>query len=265
MKQLVQLGILSNLLISSAAFAVNNPVQGFYLGIMAEVSHGPASNQLVFVQPPPPSLPATTFTGKVTYSSVGGGGGATLGYKLSSFRLEGEILYNRISTGPLKVGSCTLESPNVITPTGVCPAGTYDSFQARGLGYSGSSAVVYGLVNVYYDFISSNTETNAVPYVGIGIGRAQIRNFSDFIATAPNGSPLSNGGNVTFTSSAAQGILGVSYFMDDFTWAGMDLRYTTTKSAPQLQDAASTSKNYALTSLNFNINFAFDKGGFNLG
>ncbi len=251
MKQLIQLSVLSSLLVSPTVFALNNPIQGFYAGIMAGISHGPSNNGVIFEED------RTRFTGTVTYSSVGGGGGAMLGYKLSHFRLEGEILYNRISTGPLEVdpGGCTLESPNVLTPSGFCPpapAGAFDRFQAKALGYSGSSAVTYGIGNLYYDFFTPNSNTNVVPYIGLGVGMAQIRNFSDFINT---NNLNSHGSNVTFTTSVAQGILGLSYFMDDFTWAGMDLRYITTKSLPEMGD-----RRYGLTSLNFTINFAFDKG-----
>lgn len=284
MKKVIQLGILSNLLINSAAFALNNPIQGFYAGIMAGISHGPASDQVVFEE----RVSRTNtqrFTGKVTYSSVGGGGGAVLGWKFSHVRLEGELLYNRISTGPLLVdpGGCTLQSPNVFSPTGVCTPGTgdpgtYDRFRLRGLAYSGSSAVTYGLFNVYFDFFSPESY-QTVPYVGIGIGKAQIRNFNDFINTNIGSSPstypdgtvnpnasegLSHGHTVTVTTTAVQGILGVSYYMDDFTWAGMDLRYTTTPALTQISDASAAKKSYALTSLNFNINFAFDKGGIDI-
>jgi hypothetical protein len=261
MKQLIKLSIISNLLVSTSLFALDNPVEGFYTGILAGISHGPASNQVAFSEPFQGST--MNFVGKVTYSSVGGGGGAVLGYKLSHFRLEGELFYNRISTGPLKVGSCTLEHPSILSPTGDCPRGTYDDFRVKGEAYSGSSAAVYGMVNFYYDFFTPNSSTNTVPYVGLGVGRAQVRNFSNFIYTNLRGA--SHGSNITTTATALQGILGVSYFMDDFTWIGMDLRYSTTKNLPQIQDAVVASKQYALTSLNFNVNFAFDKGAINFG
>jgi len=251
MKQLVQLSILSNLLISSAVFALNNPVQGFYAGILAGISHGPSNDTVHFREDD------MHFTGTVGYSSVGGGGGAVLGYKLSHFRLEAEMMYNRISTGPLQVGTCTLVSPNILSPTGFCPRGEYDRFQAKGLAYSGSSATTWGLINFYYDFFTPNSYTNVVPYIGFGVGGVQIRNFSDFTNTNTS---ISHGNNITFTTSAAQGVVGLSYYMDDFTWLGMDYRLATTKSLTQIQDSR-----YTLNALNFNINFAFDKGGFDLG
>ena len=260
MKQLIQLSIISSLLVSTPIFALDNPVEGFYLGILAGISHGPASDQITFPEPPLPGSP--TFTGKVTYSSVGGFGGVALGYKLSHFRLEGEIFYNRFSTGPLLIGSCTLQSPKVVGPTGVCPQGKdYDDFEKNGEAYSGSSAATYGMINFYFDFFTPYQPSNAVPYLGIGLGEARIRNFSNFIYTKEV--LPSHGFNTTFTAPAVQGILGLSYFMDDFTWVGMDLRYNTTRSLHQVSDTIVADKKYALTSLNFNVNFAFDKGGFN--
>jgi hypothetical protein len=248
MKQLIKFGLMPSLLASSAVFALN-PVQGFYGGLLAGISHGPGSNPVAFVED------NQRFTGTVTFSSVGGGGGGVLGYKLNHFRLEGEILYNRFSTGPLQVdpGGCTIENMDILTPTGACTPGVYDRFRAKALGYSGSSAVTYGLVNAYYDFFSYDSQALLVPYVGVGVGQARIRNFNNLVNT---NTTFSRGFNQeSVNSMAIQGILGVSYYMDDFTWAGMDLRYTTTKSLTQFSN-----RRYNLTALMFNINFAFDKG-----
>ena len=254
MKQLIQLGILSNLLLSSTAFALN-PVQGFYVGIMAGMSHGPSNNRVTFETTDGLPGDRTFFTGEVGYSMVGGGGAGMLGYKLGHFRLEGEILYNRFSTGPLKVdpGDCTIENINVLTPVG-CAPGVFDRFRARALGYAGSSSITYGLINFYYDFFGANSESLLVPYIGIGAGEARIKNFNNLVNT---NTQFSRGiDKQSINSLAAQGILGISYYMDDYTWAGMDFRYTTTKSLPLMQD-----QKYAIYALMFNINFAFDTCG----
>jgi opacity protein-like surface antigen len=245
MKRLIQFSMISSLLLSAQASALN-PIGGFYGGIMAEVSHGPSNEEVYFLEDD------LLFHGTVDYQPLSGGGGGFIGYKYNHFRLEGEILYNRISTGPLTVGSCTLESPNVQTPTGTCPTPEYDHFQAKALGYSGSSSAVYGLVNAYWDFFSYTGETFVVPYVGVGVGRAQIKNGNNFINTV---NLYSHGHTVTTTSNAYQGILGLGYYMDDYTWASMDYRYLSTQNTSTLVD-----NSYALNTLNFTINFAFDKG-----
>lgn len=248
MKHLTYLGMLSGLLLNSTGFALN-PIQGFYVGILGEVSHGPSEDQVIFHED------NMNFLGTVDYSPISGGGGAYLGYKLGHFRLEGEVLYNRISTGPLTVGSCTLQSPNVFTPTGTCPPGEYDHFRAKALGYQGSSAATYGFVNAFYDFFSWEGDTPVVPYVGLGVGKAQVTNRSNFVDTITS---YSHGQSTSDSHNAFQGILGLSYYMDDFAWASMDYRYLSTQSNREFQN-----KSYILNTINFTVNFAFDKGGIN--
>lgn len=243
MKQLIQIGLVSNLLLSTSSFALN-PVQGFYAGLLAGGSHGRSSQTIVFTHD------HTVFTGKESYSILGGGAGGVLGYKWGHFRLEGEGFYNHISTGPLQVGSCTLQSPDVVTPTGLC---TEDNFAANSIGFDGSSAATLGFFNIYYDLFSYDGQTNLVPYIGIGIGEAVVKdgiNFINTVTTYSEGRTLNSSGN------AAQGILGISYYMDDFTWVGMDYRYITTKKLPHIDN-----KPYTLNAIDFNVNFAFDKGG----
>lgn len=285
MKYLVKLALLSHFLINPTAFAINNPVQGLYGGFLAGISHGPSHDQIAFresIYRGPnltTELTGPTFTGRLSYSNLGAGGGGVLGYKYQHFRLEGELLYNRFSTGPLLVdpGGCTIENRDILTPTGICANLTfvtdnpepnqYDRFRAKMVGYSGSSAATYALVNLYYDFFTLDSYSNLIPYVGVGIGKVWIQNFNSFVNTNTTVfySPLStNGGsNVTMSTSAMQGILGVGYAMDDFTWAGMDLRYTATSSLPLLTNGVNNNRRYNLIALMFNINFAFDVLGIN--
>jgi opacity protein-like surface antigen len=245
MKQIIQISILSSALLSTQVLAIN-PIQGIYGGLMAEVSHGPSNAKLIFHRD------GLIFNGTVGYSVLSGGAGGFLGYKYKHFRVEGELLYNRTSTGPLKVGTCTIQSTNIITPTGACPPGEYDHFKADALGYSGSSNATYGMINGFYDFFADNIDTYIAPYIGIGIGTARIKDSNNLVNTHTLNSV---GKTVHANGSAYEGILGLSYYMDDFTSASVDYRYLSTKSLPSLGN-----KSYTLNAINFTINFAFDMG-----
>lgn len=265
MNQLLKLSLLASMVLSTNAFALS-PVQGFYGGLMGEISHGPSSDTIVFTED------GMIFTGTVGFSSLSGGAGTYLGYKYKHFRAEGEFLYNRISTGPLKVGTCTIESPNVVTPSGDCPAGVYDNFQDDQLSFQGNSTAVYGLFNVYWDFFNeANNDYSIAPYLGAGIGIASVKNASELYSTVYGSS---QGQSKIGSGAAAQGILGVNYFLDDFTWASIDYRLLATKvkltpnTTNNTVTAVSTtidnnveSTSYILNTINFTINFAFDKGG----
>jgi hypothetical protein len=242
MKQLTQLGLLTNLLLSSSAFAVH-PEQGFYLGLLGEVSTGPTDYQLSFTHRPTGNI----YTGTVNNSRIGGGGGAMLGYRYHNFRVEGEFLYNRYSSGSIEGYGCILYSP--VSNSSIC--GSYSD-----LGFSGSVAAMYGLANVYWDFINYENDNGSVfPYVGLGVGHAQITNRGEIVKDYYYvNRTTSQGASDRFSSSAAQGILGVGLFMDDFTWAGMDYRYLTTNT---LKDFGN--KRYAISTLNFTVSLSFDK------
>lgn len=240
MKPFTFLTLVASLLANQAAFSLS-PAQGIYVGLMAGMSHGPDINFNLTTEGIP-------LSGQLKYNMLGGGGGAMIGYRIQKFRIEGEVFYNRIAYDKLTIGNCTLQSPTLKTPTGTCPNSVLSH-----VGFNGSTGVTYGLVNGYFDFLMYGSDSQVVPYVGLGIGNAKIKNSSNFTF---NNNQLSVGESNTSSSYAAQGMVGISYFMDDFTWASMDYRYLTTNN---VQDFAST--RYAINTLNFTVNFSFDKGG----
>jgi opacity protein-like surface antigen len=242
MKQLIQLSLISTLLLSQSTQATN-PIQGFYGGVLAEISHGDPNYTLTFVRD------NLVYGGTVNNSVVGGGGAGVIGYRIQNVRLEGEILVNYVSAGTLSLGTCTLQSPAVRTPTGMCA----DALQENAIGFNGSTTAGFGLINVFYDFMSYDTEQTLIPYIGIGIGASQLKKSVNFINTTTLEDRESIGYSVLSRSTAAQAIVGISFFLDDYAWAGMDYRYVTTNS---LED--NNNSRYALNTLNFNINFSFD-------
>jgi outer membrane protein W len=255
MKQLVKWGILSQLF-CTPVFALN-PVQGFYFGLLGGISHGPSNAPIAFRED------GQAFKGTVGYSIVGGGGGIMLGYKYSHLRGEAELLVNRFSTGPVTVGTCIIENEDIGATSGLCPEGTYDHFKSKALGYSGNSTAMYGLVNGIWDFFSSEGQgsSGAAPYLGFGLGMSSVKNGSSFVNTKTQ---YSHGQTPTSTGPAYQGILGISYYMDDYTWCSMDFRYLSTNIKAETNHDINLnlpSRNYAIQTLNFTFNAAFDKGG----
>ena len=254
MKQLIKLGMLSQLLLSTPLFALN-PVEGFYGGLFGEMSHGPSNDTVIFRED------AQLFQGTVGYSPISGGGGLMLGYKFRHFRGEAEIMFNRISTGPVKIGTCTIENQDIVTPTGFCPAGTYDHIQEKALGYSGNSTAVYGFFNGFWDFFTFDGVTDTVPYLGLGIGYADIKNGNSYTNTITE---ASHGKSIASNGAAMQGILGISYYLDDYAWIAADYRYVTAKRKEYINtlDLATNlpAKNYTINALTISVNVAFDKG-----
>lgn len=252
MKQLIKFGFIVGLTISSPVFSAD-PVQGLYVGVLAGISH--ASNpQLNF------SVDQASYNPTITLGPVGGGGGFSLGYKVNRFRLEGEFLFNINNYSEAKLGSCTLISPTVLGPQGTCP----DFIEDNGLGFKGNTTGLYGLFNVFFDFLSTDTNVNFVPYVGFGVGGAMIRNkiqiqnnqYFDSGAT-----PISLETTVSKNGIAGQGIIGFSYYLDDFATIGMDFRYLTTVKSNSSNNTISSNSNsqFGVATINFTGNFALDK------
>lgn len=238
MNQFLKGSLITGLILGGSAWAFT-PIQGPYIGFIAEGSHGPNTEHAFTYNNVP-------YTGTINYDPIGGGGGFMLGFRIRQFRIEGEALYNRMSADSLKIGNCTLLSPTLAVPTGGCPNSPLSN-----LSFNGSTSVMYGLINGYFDFGSESFENPLVPYLGLGIGYAQVKHQVNFVF---RNNISSAGASATNTSTAAQFIVGTSYFMDDFTWAGFDYRYLTTNTM-----SAFNNTRFGINSLNFTINFSFDR------
>ncbi|MFI4962626.1 MAG: hypothetical protein ACHP6H_02070 [Legionellales bacterium] len=261
MKPLIRFTLIAGLILSDAAFATN-PIPGWYGGIMAGINRGPSGYTRTFTGTVPPDTSPIVITGTVNSSLVGGAGGALAGYRINQFRVEGELYYNYLSSATLSLPNCTLLSPNIETPTGTCGS----VLTGLGLGFNGSSNAFFALINGYYDFINYDEDGTVIPYIGFGIGGVNQVNRVNFVDTITN---QSIGGKVSANTYAAQLILGLSYYLDDYAWIGTDLRYLTSGSINNQKHALTTpygeitsfggsNSRYGLIGINFNINFSFD-------
>lgn len=244
MKLAVKLGLASLLLVNTQAFALN-PVQGWYAGLILGVSYAPTTTVI-----PTKSLetPIGTFEPQVATLSYGvlGGVGGQVGYRCNHFRVEGELLYNNNPYDVLTIGNIKINSPS-----------SSSTLRLQGAANSG-----FFLVNGFYDLYTPNQDnvSQVVPYVGLGAGYSYVQNN---ITLFYNDTELFRTNlKSTFSRPAGQAIVGLSYFMDDFTTFGLDVRYLQTTSItdsnrPRTNGFDTTFKLY---SINLLFNGAFDLG-----
>jgi len=199
-----QLGLVFILLASSGVYAVN-PVPGWYGGLMLGVSQTP--NIIFPVIDYPSILPYPDA--KLAYR-IFGDFGLYGGYRYCHFRGELQFLINNNHYNYLEYGPFIVYTPTSSTT----------------LRMKGQTTTAAFMLNGFYDIYTPDTETSFVPYVGIGFGYAEVKNNVKFYynnIVVPN-SILSRSSSAT----AAQGIVGLSYFLDDFASFGLDYRYFTT-------------------------------------
>lgn len=267
MKQLIRLGAISTLAFNSVAFAFE-PIQGFYVGLNALLSSGPSTYDRTFALIGPNGTEVPLGTAEVSNNYVGGGVGAEIGFRWQSFRLEGQAFYSYIGTRTLTQGTCTLVTPGIETPIGECST-FLDNLE---VGFNGSTGVMYGMFNLYFDIynLSSDPDSRIVPYIGIGVGAANVKTSVNFVSASLD---RSVGGSISSTVPAGQIIFGVSFFMDDYAWIQADYRYVTTgtidsanqffsKNNVAIRDTLD-SRSYAINALMFSINFSFDNAFLN--
>lgn len=253
MKHLIKFGFICGMTFSSSVFCLD-PVQGLYLGVQAGISHGSPNPPVNF------TYLGNTYSSTATLGPAGGGGGFSLGYRMNNVRVEGEFLFNINSYGQLTLGSCTLLSPSVVGPRGTCP----NTF--TGIGFNGNTVGLYGMFNVFYDFMSSDTTKTFFPYIGLGLGGAIIKNTAKF---GPSEGSTATPVFFNVTSSkgglAGQGILGFGYYLDDFATLGLDFRYTSTfstnsnKTSTSTSSTSKTNSQFAIATINLTATFALEK------
>ncbi len=236
MKIATHITLVGFLAVACSAHALN-PASGLYVGLLFGGSYEPSAN-FTFTNPTTnlPEAGKLGFTALVNMD-------LHAGYRIcDSFRLEGQFLYNKNPYSFLRLGDVTIHNHNTST----------------GLRIDGGTTEGFLFGNGYYDFLGDGT-SDTVPYVGFGVGYAYISNAVKFYN---NEVLVANGRHaVTSTRPAGQMILGVSFFLDDFTSFAIDLRglgtTTTTFTSPKNDPY---NFNLQLASINFLFNGVFDFG-----
>lgn len=232
MKFLSKLGITSLMLASSSLMAAE-PAMGWYAGFMLGPSTASSNN--ITVQNPPVSLGFAPITGDLSYNILGNFG-AQLGYRCNKFRYEGELVFNRNNLKDFTVNGITFDSNS----------------EDR---INGNTTTGAALFNVFYEFYDEdNAETAFVPYFGLGIGYANVKNTLTF---TPRRFPEVEFKNTASGNAAiGQAILGFSYFFNDNVSLGSDLRYMKSQTINDFNSSISVG------SWNFLMNFSFDQPGY---
>ncbi len=130
--------------------------------------------------------------------------GAALGYRSGPIRYEGEFLYQHAA----------IRSINALD------GGT---LVLKDFGLSGITQVSTGLANIYYDFNQISASTPLNPYLGLGVGYANVYNRLDTSFFDGDFAHTHNSG-----AFAYQGIAGLNYNFDRTISMQLDYRYFAT-------------------------------------
>lgn len=248
MKSILKAGLTTLLLSSSSVYALD-PVQGIYAGIFLGGSKARAVNITAAI----PNLiingASLAGTGRLDFGAFGDIGGQ-VGYRMDQFRVEGELSYNNSPYNSLTINGTKFtkkgnskHNTNATNPT-----------------FKGQTGIAALMLNGYYDNYSMFDQSCFVPYIGIGLGYANIQNRVDFYrgnVAIPNSSF-----SIRHNAFAGQAIIGTSYFMDDFTAFALDFRYFSTGAVPAHYGtfASTNSVRFQYLALNLSFNGSFDAG-----
>lgn len=219
MKKAVKIILLSLIFTNNLAYALN-PVPGWYGGIILGGSYSPDTT-IIFNAPVslntscPGNACLPDVAGNLSYSGYGNIGGQ-VGYRFNRFRVEVEPVVNYNPYQKLSVGNVEYRH----------------SKSSAGVRFEGSTTTAMLMANGFYDFYLCDGASDWVPYIGGGIGYAYLQNDIKFYCD--NQDIACTHLSETTSTAALQGILGIAYYMDDYTWFGLDYRYITTGSSEML-------------------------------
>ncbi len=210
MKQSLKLGLLG--LIATTSIQAANPIEGWYAGLALGASSIDKLKMDVVRIPNGSKLDQQP--GIIKHKLFGNIAGQ-IGYRFfDNFRTEAELMalsndYHKLHSGTISISSTK---------------------KRNGLHLKGKTNVGAILINSYLDLLPGQSDFS--PYLGLGVGYAHI---TDNIRLYQNNSYVA-GTRLKYSTNqpVAQAIIGANYFLDDFTWVGIDYRYLATKAIPYL-------------------------------
>lgn len=225
MKNASRLTGLFLILMQSVAYAVT-PVDGVYFG----GTFGARYQAIIYDFKYKPLKPFKPDLG----NKLGFNGGIQVGYRFfERYRVEGELIY-------------AMNKNRFIRQNGVIYAPT------KNQSLNGSMTTVGILLSGYFDFFfhKKHSANDIAPYLGLGLGYSVIQTS---IKSGCSGCQKLefNAGNKP--APIAQGVLGVSYWLDDFTMLGLDYRFLGYGKIQQYNVNKGYSQNVNLT-----MNFSYD-------
>lgn len=177
------------------------------------------------------TLPNQNIPGTIKTSILGMIGGE-VGYRMcQDYRIEGEIFFNNNPISGLTIGNFTINGSNASFLSN-------ESDPNPNFTIDGDLNTAAALLNFLYEvpITNKNGLSPMRPYLGFGLGYAYV--FNSLTFKYANTTEQTNDGAepVTYettlrrnhSSLAVQGIIGMSYFIDDFCWLSLDARYFTT-------------------------------------
>lgn len=209
---------------------------------------------------------------RLTYSVLGGIGGQ-IGYRFCNrHRIEGEFYYNnnpiqKLQLYDYKVTATATDSSGITTDLfGMYPKfSSYENPKVFNNVDNTSEPHIMGetntgafMLNFIYDLLtpdqSGDGYNKVAPFIGVGIGYAYVQNAMQFYRQTtedPADDPYKNRQIFSVLQKkyiyAGQIMGGINYFLDDFTWMGIDIRYFTTGSSTARSRYTYTSPNYEVT------------------
>lgn len=238
-------------LLSHALYAVN-PVNGWYVGLIAG---GSKPNTANFTTTSP--LTGTAVNSSLSFS-LGGDVGGQLGYRCDQWRFELEGLYNYNSHSKLNLDNVLYLSRHdtAISTASPFSAVLFPGFPAyTPIRFNGNTQMGAGFINGFYDIYQFDGDLNFIPYLGLGIGYASISNIVDIYL---NDIYLLNVKH-SHGSAAGQAMVGAQYFFDDTASIGLDYRFIATRGFNFNNNVLNTNGgNLYVNTLNLTLNYSFE-------